>query len=198
MGGLVVDVQDAAFAAKGWSSGEWGTAAPVTGLAPPGNRNRMPEAGGHQGEQPSLDPGDSRSARKSARPLLDRAASTVIALCKNPAHGLTCCFTLGGRVYSSRRLGYGPDVRLAGVFGRSDVDKDGHWSHQGLQQEPPRQSGRAVDITARIERRQVPGGLISEYRKAAERARSATSAVMNKFWPGTNPRLESPESGDGR
>jgi hypothetical protein len=30
-----------------------------------------------------------------------------------------------------------------------------------------RQPGRAVDITARIERRQVFGGLISEYRRAA-------------------------------
>jgi transposase InsO family protein len=40
--------------------------------------------------------------------------------------------------------------------------------HQGLQQEPPqRQPGHAVDITARIERRQVIGGLISEYHRAA-------------------------------
>jgi putative transposase len=40
--------------------------------------------------------------------------------------------------------------------------------HQGLQQEPPqRQPGRAIDITARIERRQVLGGLIREYHRAA-------------------------------
>ena len=32
---------------------------------------------------------------------------------------------------------------------------------------PLRQPGRAVDITARIERRQVLSGLISEYRRAA-------------------------------
>ena len=45
---------------------------------------------------------------------------------------------------------------------------DGHRPHQSLQQEPPlRQPGRTVDITARIERRQVLGGLISEYRRAA-------------------------------
>ena len=45
---------------------------------------------------------------------------------------------------------------------------NGHRPHQGLQQEPPlRQPGHAVDITARIERRQVLGGLISEYRRAA-------------------------------
>ena len=44
---------------------------------------------------------------------------------------------------------------------------NGHRPHQGLQQEPPlRQPGHAVDITARIERRHVLGGLISEYRRA--------------------------------
>jgi putative transposase len=43
-----------------------------------------------------------------------------------------------------------------------------HRPHQGLQQEPPqRQPGHVVDITARIERKQVIGGLISEYRRAA-------------------------------
>jgi hypothetical protein len=37
-----------------------------------------------------------------------------------------------------------------------------------LQQKPPlRQPGRVVDITARIERRSVVGGLISEYLRAA-------------------------------
>lgn len=45
---------------------------------------------------------------------------------------------------------------------------NGHRPHQGLQQEPPlRQPGEAVDITARIERRKVLGGLISEYQRAA-------------------------------
>jgi transposase InsO family protein len=43
-----------------------------------------------------------------------------------------------------------------------------HRPHQGLQQEPPRcEPSHAVDITARIERRQVLDGLISEYRRAA-------------------------------
>jgi transposase InsO family protein len=43
-----------------------------------------------------------------------------------------------------------------------------HRPHQALQQESPqRQPSQAVDITARIERRQVVGGLISEYRKVA-------------------------------
>jgi hypothetical protein len=36
-----------------------------------------------------------------------------------------------------------------------------------LQQAPPRRPGHAVDVTARIERRQVLGGLIHEYRRAA-------------------------------
>ena len=43
-----------------------------------------------------------------------------------------------------------------------------HRPHQGLQQKPPQhQPSHAVDITARIERRQVLAGLISEYRRAA-------------------------------
>ena len=45
---------------------------------------------------------------------------------------------------------------------------NGHRPHQGLQQEPPfRQPGHVLDITSRIEHRQVLGGLISEYRRAA-------------------------------
>jgi putative transposase len=45
---------------------------------------------------------------------------------------------------------------------------NGHRPHQGLQQEPPRrQPGNTIDIAARIERKKVLGGLISEYRRAA-------------------------------
>jgi putative transposase len=44
---------------------------------------------------------------------------------------------------------------------------NGHRPHQSLRQEPPQQPSRAVDITARIERKQVLDGLISEYRRAA-------------------------------
>jgi hypothetical protein len=45
---------------------------------------------------------------------------------------------------------------------------NGHRPHQGLQQEIPlRQPGQAIDVTARIDRRKVLGGLISEYRRAA-------------------------------
>jgi transposase InsO family protein len=43
-----------------------------------------------------------------------------------------------------------------------------HRPHKGLQQEPPlHEPGHAVDITARMERSQVLGGLVSEYRRAA-------------------------------
>ena len=43
-----------------------------------------------------------------------------------------------------------------------------HRPHQGLQQEPPlHKPGRIIDITARIERGSIIGGLISEYRRAA-------------------------------
>jgi transposase InsO family protein len=45
---------------------------------------------------------------------------------------------------------------------------NGHRPHQGLQQAPPQhQPANVVDITARIERRQVFGGLINEHRRAA-------------------------------
>ncbi len=45
---------------------------------------------------------------------------------------------------------------------------NGHRPHQALRQEAPLcQPGRVVDITARIERRSIVGGLISEYRRAA-------------------------------
>jgi putative transposase len=45
---------------------------------------------------------------------------------------------------------------------------NGHRPHQGLQQEPPqRQPSNTFEITARIERRRVLGGLISEYHRAA-------------------------------
>jgi putative transposase len=45
---------------------------------------------------------------------------------------------------------------------------NGHRPHQSLQQRPPlREPGHAIDSTARIERRRLIGGLISEYRRAA-------------------------------
>jgi putative transposase len=45
---------------------------------------------------------------------------------------------------------------------------NGHRPHQALRQRPPlHQPGHPVDLAARIERRRVVGGLISEYRNAA-------------------------------
>ena len=45
---------------------------------------------------------------------------------------------------------------------------NGHRPHQALRQRPPQhEPGHTIDMTTRIERRQVPGGLISEYRRAA-------------------------------
>jgi putative transposase len=57
---------------------------------------------------------------------------------------------------------------LRSVLAEHSQHYNSHRPHQGLQQKPPqRHPGRAVDITARIERRQIPGGLIGEYREAA-------------------------------
>lgn len=58
-------------------------------------------------------------------------------------------------------LGEGHLCKILAEFARHC---NGHRPHQSLQQEPPREPGRAIDITARIERGQVLGGLISEYR----------------------------------
>ena len=45
---------------------------------------------------------------------------------------------------------------------------NGHRPHQAPQQPPPlREPGHTVDFSARIERRQVLGGLASEYRRVA-------------------------------
>jgi putative transposase len=45
---------------------------------------------------------------------------------------------------------------------------NGHRPHQALEQRPPRREpGQTIDLTARIERRQTVGGLVSEYRRAA-------------------------------
>jgi putative transposase len=61
-------------------------------------------------------------------------------------------------------LGQGHLRKILAEFARHYND---HRPHQSLQQEPPHRSGRAIDLSARIERRQVLGGLISEYRRAA-------------------------------
>jgi putative transposase len=60
------------------------------------------------------------------------------------------------------------EKHLRSVLAEYAQHYNGHRPHQSLQQEPPqRQPGNAIDITARIERRQVLSGLISEYRRVA-------------------------------
>jgi putative transposase len=57
---------------------------------------------------------------------------------------------------------------LCGVLAEYVRHYNGHRPHQALQQAPPlREPGHTVDFSARIERRQVLGGLVSEYRRAA-------------------------------
>jgi hypothetical protein len=71
---------------------------------------------------------------------------------------------------------------------------NGHRPHQGRQQESPlRQPGRAVDITARIERRQVLGGLISEFwhstRFSAAWSANTTEQCSVREMPGQRLRM---------
>ena len=63
---------------------------------------------------------------------------------------------------------------------------NGHRPHQALHQRPPlHESSQAIDMTAPIERSQVVGSLISEYRRAAWRTQSDRSAAVNEYWHGT-------------
>jgi len=65
-------------------------------------RSRFP---GLRGSKPS--PPASRCSCCCSRPVL----------CQNPAHSLTCCFTIGARAYPPRLPVHGPRVRLAGAPG---------------------------------------------------------------------------------
>ena len=60
------------------------------------------------------------------------------------------------------------EQHLRNVLAEYTQHCNGHRPHQSLRQEPPqRQPGNAIGITVRIERRQVPSRLNSEYRRAA-------------------------------
>lgn len=60
------------------------------------------------------------------------------------------------------------EEHLRKVLAEYAAHYNGHRPHQSLQQEfPLREPGSVIDVTARIERQQVLGGLISEYRRAA-------------------------------
>jgi putative transposase len=57
---------------------------------------------------------------------------------------------------------------LRGILAEYARHYNAHRPHQARQQRPPwREADQAIDVTARIERRQAVGGLISEYRRAA-------------------------------
>jgi putative transposase len=58
------------------------------------------------------------------------------------------------------------EQHLRGVLAEYARHYNGHRPHQPAAGPPLRQPGRVADITARIERRSVVGGLISEYRRA--------------------------------
>jgi transposase InsO family protein len=56
---------------------------------------------------------------------------------------------------------------LRGVLAEYARHCNGRRPHQGLRQEPPLREPGHADVTGRIERRRVLGGVISEYRRAA-------------------------------
>ena len=60
------------------------------------------------------------------------------------------------------------EQHLRKVLAEYALHYNGHRPHQGLRQGfPLREPGRVVDVAGRIERWQVLGGVISEYRRAA-------------------------------
>ena len=74
------------------------------------------------------------------------------------------------------------EQHLRRVLAEYAAHYNGHRPHQGLQQEfPLREPGHVVDVGARIECRQVLGGLISEYRRAALAAKTAGQRPSASF-----------------
>jgi integrase-like protein len=79
-----------------------------------------------------------------------------------------------------------------------------HRPHQARGQRPPlHESGRPIGLTARIKRRQTVHGLISEYRRAAQRSqktpaqnRCASSGTAQAI-PGRTPPQPPPQAGPG-
>ena len=87
----------------------------------------------------------------------------IVGLGLNSVKGLSA--DRHGPVSDEDELGETPDHGCSPAL---NATTDGDRAHQSLRQEPPlHHPGRVVDITARIERRQLLGGLISEYRRAA-------------------------------
>src|ERR1039457_117521 len=66
-----------------------------------------------------------------------------------------------------------------------------HRPHQSREQRPPlHEPGQAIDVTARIERRQAIQGLISECRRAPNHRRNTSSEPAPEFWHGTRPQAQ--------
>ena len=71
------------------------------------------------------------------------------------------------------------EQHLRKVLAEYTVHYNGHRRHQGLRQEfPLREPGHVVDVAGWIERREVLGGLISEYRRVA----LASEKLLVRVW----------------
>jgi hypothetical protein len=118
-----------------------------------------------------------RSARSTSRTGTCRVPKRLLALFdRAAARDFADVYVLARRfgkdvlLARAAQIDTGFDVTvLAGMMATFDRFTDSEIPvPEGREQESPlRQPGRAVDITARIERGQVLGGLISEYHRAA-------------------------------
>ena len=78
------------------------------------------------------------------------------------------------------------------LAGGSTRHYNGHRPHQALQQKSPqRRPSQAVDITARIERRQVLGGSTTKVPQSGlASAKRQREAPTNEFWHSTRLKLD--------
>ena len=160
-----------------WICGAWVTSSrwPITADSParrrpcssPSQRCRCPSGSWRKNSAPSCSTGQAaacgsprpakrssgRPASRSATPRANSFAERFVGTLRREC--LDHVLILG-------------EQHLRKVLAEYARHYNGHRPHQGRQQEPSlRLPGHAVDITARIERRSVVGGLISEYRRAA-------------------------------
>ncbi len=110
--------------------------------------------------------GELRSARRRSRIVLPAACGpgSILAFAHVPAERFVGTLH---RECLDHLLILG-EQHLREILAEYPLHYNAHRPHQGLQQRPPpHRAGDVTDITARIERRRVVGGLISEYRRAA-------------------------------
>jgi putative transposase len=100
-------------------------------------------------------------------------AGTGVRIIKTPVHSPRANSFAERYVGTLRRecldhlLIYG-ERHLRQILGEYAQHYNHHRPHQSREQRPPlRKPGQAVDMTARIRRRQVVDGLINEYRRPA-------------------------------